>query len=113
MTDLSNKSCAPCDGNLPPLSKPMAQALQLQVPDWSLSKDGTSIQRRWTFKGFKKALAAVNVVGEVANEQRHHPDVAFGFGYMTVALTTHAIGGLSENDFIVARHIDRAIGAQS
>ncbi len=109
MTDLSTKTCAPCDGGVPPLTKDVARSLATQIPDWTISGDGTSLHRRWAFKGFKGALAAVNVVADVANGQRHHPDIAFGFGYMALTLTTHAIGGLSENDFIVAGRIDKAL----
>lgn len=77
-----------------------------QIPEWKLSEDGKRISRLFGFKDFAKALEFANKVGQVAEEQWHHPDMKVSWGKVEVMLTTHSIKGLSENDFIVAAHID-------
>lgn len=106
MSDLSTKRCIPCEGDVPPLTLPQAQDLMQQIPEWKLSEDGKRISRLFGFKDFAKALEFANKVGQVAEEQWHHPDMKVSWGKVEVALTTHSIKGLSENDFIVAAHID-------
>lgn len=91
---------------MPPLNKIEAEVLLKQVPGWSLNEDTAHISREYTFKDFKKALAFVNGVGAIAEEEGHHPDVALSWGRVEIRLTTHAIKGLSENDFILAAKID-------
>lgn len=83
-----------------------AKDMMEQVPEWKLSEDARSISRLFGFKDFAKALAFTNEVGKVAEEQWHHPDIRLSWGKVEVKLTTHSIKGLSENDFIVAAHID-------
>ena len=78
-----------------------------EVPEWSLSDDGTRIERRFPFDDFAKAQAFVNEVGDLAEEEGHHPDIAFGWGYANVVFYTHKIKGLHENDFIMAAKVDR------
>jgi 4a-hydroxytetrahydrobiopterin dehydratase len=79
-----------------------------QVPEWRVV-DGHHIVREWKFPDFASALAAVNIIGAIAETEGHHPDIRFGWGYAEVTLYTHAINGLFSNDFIVAAKIDRAL----
>jgi len=107
MAELSKKDCIPCeDKNFPPLTREQAQDFMEHVPHWSLSDDAKEIHRVFRFKDFKEALAFVNKVGEIAEEQSHHPDIQFGWGKVQLTLTTHSIEGLSESDFIIAARVD-------
>ena len=99
---LTEKTCVPCQGGIPPLSKQDAESYLDQVPGWRLSESGDRIVRRFAFDDFKGALAFVNAVGALAEEEQHHPDIAFGWGYAEVTFFTHKIKGLHENDFIMA-----------
>ena len=103
------KSCTPCKGGIPPLTEGEAQSFQAQVPKWELSDEARQIERTFRFKDFGEALAFVQKVGELAEAERHHPDISFGWGYAKVALQTKKIKGLHENDFIVAAKIDRLV----
>jgi 4a-hydroxytetrahydrobiopterin dehydratase len=108
MTDLTQKKCKPCEGGVAPLSRPEAQKLMSQLaPDWKLSEDAASIRREFRFKDFYRTMSFVNAVAHVANIEDHHPDLEVGYGYCRAVFTTHAIKGLSENDFICAAKIDR------
>jgi 4a-hydroxytetrahydrobiopterin dehydratase len=107
MTELAGKTCVPCRGGVPPLPKAEAEGYLREAPGWALMDDGTRIERRFTFKNFKEALAFVNQVGALAEEEGHHPDITFGWGNATVSLHTHKIRGLHENDFIMAAKINR------
>lgn len=104
--DLVQKKCVACEGGMPPLNEVEARVLLAQVPGWELSADAKNIARRYAFPNFAQALAFANRVGALAEAEGHHPDLSLGWGYVLVTLTTHAIGGLSENDFIVAAKID-------
>lgn len=107
MTDLAKKDCVPCeDKDFPPLTREQAQDFMQHVPQWSLSGDAKEIRRSYRFQDFKEALVFVNKVGAVAEEQGHHPDIRFTWGKVEISLSTHSIGGLSENDFILAAKID-------
>ncbi len=103
---LDNKKCVPCEGGLAPLSPEEIKQYLSKVKDWQLRQDNKEISRRFKFKNFVKAIEFVNRVGEVAESEGHHPDFEFGWGYCVVKLSTHSIGGLHENDFIVAAKID-------
>ncbi len=103
---LSGKNCLPCRGGVSPLTVAQAQQLLEQAPGWSLVQDGKRIQRRFEFKNFVKALGFVNRVGEIAEQEGHHPDIQFGWGYAEVVFFTHKIGGLHENDFIMAAKLN-------
>lgn len=105
--DLTKKRCKPCEGSVPPATKEEAEILLRRVAGWTLSSDGKKIERNFKFKDFAQALGFVNAVGAIAEEEGHHPDVGLHWGRVEVSLTTHAIGGLSENDFIVAAKIDQ------
>lgn len=104
--ELQNKTCIACRGDLPSLPVAQARALLQQVPGWALDANGKWLLRSYTFTNFKQALAFVQKVGEVAEQEGHHPDIAFGWGYVNLRLQTHAINGLHENDFILAAKIN-------
>jgi 4a-hydroxytetrahydrobiopterin dehydratase len=104
---LATKTCTPCRGGIPPLSRDEAAALQTHTPDWELCDGARRIERAFRFGNFREALAFVGEVGELAESEGHHPDLSFGWGYATVSLQTKKIKGLHENDFIMASKIDR------
>jgi 4a-hydroxytetrahydrobiopterin dehydratase len=108
MDSLAEKTCTPCRGGVPPLGREEAERMRVQSPEWQLLDDGKSIERRFTFRNFRESLEFVKKVGEIAEEEGHHPDVQFGWGYATISLQTKKIKGLHENDFIMATKIDRA-----
>jgi 4a-hydroxytetrahydrobiopterin dehydratase len=105
MSGLAARTCAPCSGDVPALEGTELEALRQQVPDWEVV-EGHHLKRKFSFRNFREALAFVNRVGEIAEEQGHHPDVAFGWGYAEVTVFTHKIDGLTQNDFILAAKVD-------
>jgi 4a-hydroxytetrahydrobiopterin dehydratase len=107
MTELAGKSCVPCRGGVPPMPKAEAERYLREAPGWTLMDGGTRIERKFAFKNFREALAFVNQVGALAEDEGHHPDIAFGWGQATVSLHTHKIKGLHENDFIMAAKVNR------
>lgn len=111
MTDLLSKKCVPCEGGVPPLTADQIAEYLPQVPGWEVQGD-KKISREFTFKNFVKAVDFINAVADIAEEENHHPDL-FLHDYKNVhaVLRTHAIGGLSENDFIVAARINRMAAA--
>ena len=104
---LVEKTCTPCRGGIPPLTRPEAEELLPQAPEWALMDDAHRIEKTFRFGNFREALAFVQKVGELAEAEGHHPDISFGWGYLTVSLRTKKIKGLHENDFIMAAKIDR------
>lgn len=104
---LEKKSCVPCEGGLPVVTPDKAKEMLGELKDWSISADGKWLEKKFIFKNFVLALAHVNRVGEIAEAEGHHPDLALGWGYVHIRLQTHAIGGLHENDFILAAKIDK------
>ena len=104
--DLTDKHCKPCEGGVEPMDRAAAEPMMDQVPGWALAEDGKAIKRRFEFKGFYKCMAFINAMAWVANSENHHPDFAAGYNYCDVTFTTHAIDGLSENDFICAAKIN-------
>ncbi|MDE2079437.1 MAG: 4a-hydroxytetrahydrobiopterin dehydratase [Patescibacteria group bacterium] len=103
---LTDKKCVACEGGVPPLNSEQVSAYSVQVPEWKIAPDLKSISREFTFKNFKEAMAFANKIGDLAEEEGHHPELAVSWGKVSVHLTTHAIGGLSENDFIMAAKVD-------
>lgn len=103
---LTEKRCVPCEGGFPAMTREQAQDLMEHVPGWKLAGDGKSISREYAFKDFKEALAFTNRVGTLAEEEDHHPEIELSWDKVTVELTTHSVGGLSENDFILAAKIN-------
>lgn len=106
---LSEKTCEPCRGGIPPMERERAEQLIAELPGWRLLENGTRIERTFTFENFLEAQAFVNRVGEVAEAEGHHPDITFGWGYASVVFFTHKINGLHENDFIMAAKVDRLV----
>ena len=111
--DLAERVCTPCRGGIPPLSPDEAAAYLPQAEGWELLDEGRRIERSFRFKDFKEAFAFVRQVSDLAEQEGHHPDISFGWGYATVSLQTKKIKGLHENDFIMAAKINRIAGAQS
>ena len=103
---LTQKRCIPCEVGGPSFNRVEAEALMGQVPEWELDTDAKTISKNFKFKDFARALAFVNNVGALAESEGHHPGIDFGWGRAKISLTTHAIKGLSENDFIMAAKID-------
>jgi 4a-hydroxytetrahydrobiopterin dehydratase len=108
MSDLTSKRCVPCEGGMAAmnLDDARAQARSLNS-DWQLAPDGKSLSRAFAFRDFYRTMSFVNALAHVANIEDHHPDLEVGYNYCRVRYSTHAIDGLSENDFICAAKIDR------
>src|SRR2546421_9887829 len=104
---LAEKTCTPCRRGIPPLTRDEAQHFQVQAPNWELGDNAHRIERSFRFRNFREALTFVQEIGELAEAERHHPNISFGWGNATVSLQTKKIKGLHENDFIMATKIDR------
>ena len=100
--NLAQKKCVPCEGGTPPLKREEAERLLPQVPGWELSANAGKISRLFIFKDFKEAMRFVNKTAEIAETEGHHPSIEIVWNKVTLTLWTHAISGLSENDFILA-----------
>lgn len=108
MSDLTSRSCKPCEGGIPALLPAKAAELMRELaPQWQLAADARSIRREFKFKDFYRTMSFVNALAHVANTEDHHPDLQVGYNYCRALFTTHAIGGLSDNDFICAAKIDQ------
>src|SRR5262245_33816062 len=108
MSDLAQRTCVPCRGGVPPLTDEQIRPLHKQVEEWKVVKNH-HIEREFKFPDFKTALAFVNRVGDLAEEQGHHPDIALAWGKVGISIWTHKIDGLTESDFILAAKIDRLL----
>jgi 4a-hydroxytetrahydrobiopterin dehydratase len=104
---LASKTCTPCRGGIPPLTREQAELFHAQAPDWQLAEEAHRIERSFRFRNFREALTFVQEIGELAEAEGHHPNISFGWGNATVSLQTKKIKGLHENDFIMATKIDR------
>jgi 4a-hydroxytetrahydrobiopterin dehydratase len=108
MTALVKRRCKPCDGKVAAYSARQARAeLKALATDWRLIEGGKAIKREFSFRDFYRTMSFVNALAHVANIEDHHPDLEVGYNYCRVRFSTHAIGGLSENDFICAAKTDR------
>lgn len=106
-TQLASQKCVPCEGGVPTLSPAEAHAHLVALPEWRLSDDGTRIRRDWKLTTFRDGIRLINNVGALAEREQHHPDLHLvSYRQVWIELTTHAIGGLSMNDFILAAKID-------
>ena len=105
--DLASKECVPCRGGIPPLAGDELQALGQQLGNAWEVVDAHHLSKEFTFKNFTEALAFVNRVGDVAEEQNHHPDLYLAWGKVRVEIWTHKINGLTESDFIFAAKADQ------
>jgi 4a-hydroxytetrahydrobiopterin dehydratase len=119
VNDLSEKSCKPCEGGVAPLNIEQLRVLMQELPDWKLSQaiqakvsqdkavnENEYIYRDFEFKNYYKTMAFVNAVAWIAHHENHHPDLEVGYNRCRVKYSTHAIAGLSENDFICAAKVD-------
>ncbi len=105
---LVRKKCVPCEGGVPKLTADEANGLLKNVTGWSLTHDGERIRRDWRTKNFMAGIEFFNAVAKLAEEEGHHPDLHLeGYRNVAIEIWTHAIGGLSENDFILAAKIDQ------
>ena len=106
--ELTTKKCQPCEGGVPPVPEDEVKMLLESLPGWDLTNDGQRIRREWVVKNFMAAIDFFNRVAELAEDEGHHPDLHLvGYRNAAIELWTHAIGGLSENDFITAAKINQ------
>ncbi|TWU05976.1 4a-hydroxytetrahydrobiopterin dehydratase [Stieleria varia] len=111
---LCSKQCVPCEGGVPKLDRDSAQAYLQATPHWCLSEDTQRISRAINRKNFVQVIELVNRIADLAEQEQHHPDLhVTGYRNLAIDLTTHAISGLSENDFILAAKIDRLIDEEA
>ena len=110
MTDLSNKKCIPCEGNIPPFDKSEIHNYLKKVDGWEVKKQEDNsffLIKEFKFENFVESQNFVIKIGDLAEKENHHPDISFGWGYCRVKIFTHAIKGLAESDFILASKIDK------
>ncbi len=103
---LKEKPCVPCRGSVEPLRVSDARILLEEIPSWELNVDATRLEKSFSFTNFMEAMEFCVKVGTLAEAEGHHPDISFGWGYCRVIFFTHKIGGLHENDFIMAAKVD-------
>ncbi|MSR70675.1 4a-hydroxytetrahydrobiopterin dehydratase [Candidatus Kaiserbacteria bacterium] len=107
MSELAKRKCVPCEEGGEPLNPDQVEVLMQQLsPEWMLIDQHRMLARTFRFKNFQEALDMANKIGKIAEEENHHPDLTVAWGSLGVELMTHAMDGLSENDFIVAAKID-------
>ena len=110
MSDLTEKKCVPCEGGAVPFDISEIHKYQKKVDGWEIVQNENKIfllEKKFIFENFLKSQNFVNKVGKISEDEGHHPDILFGWGYAKINITTHAIEGLSENDFILAAKIDK------
>ncbi|WP_029008639.1 4a-hydroxytetrahydrobiopterin dehydratase [Azospirillum halopraeferens] len=109
--DLAQSKCEPCRGGIPPMDRATADTYLVQVPGWSIAGDPDHLVRTFRFDDFRAAQAFAVRVGNLCEDEGHHAEIIHGWGYCTVKFWTHKIGGLHENDFIMAAKVDGLHGA--
>jgi len=107
---LAEKTCVPCRGGVAPLNEDEARRYLSETPGWTLAAGGERIERTYKYKDFASAMEFARKVGELAEREGHHPDLAIGWGYCGVSFQTHKIRGLHENDFIMAAKVNALAG---
>ena len=107
--NLADQHCMPCDDTTEVIDRNTAMSYLQQLPEWGLSDDGKMISRRFEFKGFLSTISFINAMAWLVNREDHHPDFRAGYNYCEVGFMTHAIGGLSENDFICAAKVSALV----
>ena len=110
MSDLSEKKCVPCEGNIPEFDTKEIHKYLKKIDGWDVKENASKnyyLIKEFKFENFLKSQNFVNKVGEIAEKEEHHPDIWFGWGYAKIKIFTHAIKGLSESDFILAAKIDK------
>lgn len=105
MNGLATQKCKPCEGGVEPLTAQVAESFLLQLEDWVM--EDRQIGKVYTFKNYYETMAFVNALAWISHREDHHPDISVGYNRCDVRYTTHAIGGLSENDFICAAKADK------
>ena len=114
MSNLKDKKCVPCEGGIIPFDISEIHKYQKKVDGWDIKKDNKKnfyLNKIFNFSNFIESQEFINKVGEISEDEGHHPDISFGWGYAEIKITTHAIEGLSENDFILAAKIDQLTNA--
>ena len=106
MPHLRDKNCVPCEGDIAPIGHADAERLMLELEGWDFCEGNKAIGKDYVFKDFDKAMDFVNMVADIAEFENHHPDIYVSYNKVRLTASTHAIGGLSENDFILAAKID-------
>ncbi len=110
MSDLTEQKCVPCEGGIPPLPPERATALMAKLNEaWALVEDGQAIERTYKFKDYYQTIAFVNALAWIAHREDHHPDLSVHYSRCVVRYSTHAVDGLTDNDFICAAKIDRLV----
>ena len=112
MTDLADKTCIPCEGGIPSFNLDEIHKYLKKVDGWdvqSIEKENYYIIKDFKFDNFLESQSFVNKVGEIAEQEGHHPDIWFGWGYAKIKIQTHAINGLHESDFVLAAKIDKIL----
>lgn len=107
MENLADKRCKPCEGGVCPFTSAQAREYLAQLQGWNLTEDGKAIRKEYRFRNFREVIAFFNRIAPIAEEENHHPDLNIGYARVGVELSTHAIKGLSENDFILAAKFDQ------
>ncbi len=109
MGELSKKKCIPCSGDIPPFTEEQIKNFLTKVKDWKCKKNDQGhfyLSKDFKFENFEKSLNFINQVSQIAEDENHHPDLKFGWGYANIIISTHAINGLAESDFVLAAKID-------
>ena len=109
MSDLTQRVCKPCEGGIPALDE-AAEGYLGQVPGWGLNADATALTRTFTFKNYYETMSFVNAVAWIAHREDHHPDMEVSYKRCVVRYSTHAVGGLTDNDFICAAKANALLG---
>ena len=110
MSDLADKKCVPCEGDIPPFDTSQIHKYLKKVDGWDVKKDKEEsyfLIKEFKFKNFIESQKFVNQIGNISEDEGHHPDISFGWGYCKIKIFTHAIKGLAESDFILAAKIDK------
>ena len=110
MSELFEKKCVPCEGGVPALDISEIHKYQKKIDGWDVTRNEKNIyflEKKFRFKNFVESQKFVNEVGRISEDEGHHPEILFGWGYAKINISTHAIEGLSENDFILASKIDK------
>ncbi len=110
MSDLSKKKCIPCSGEIPAFTEDEIKKFLPQVKDWQYKSNDNGnfyLCKDFKFENFETSLNFINQVSQIAEDENHHPDLKFGWGYANIVISTHAINGLAESDFVLAAKIDK------
>ncbi len=110
MENLRTRACKPCEGGLPALARTQATTLLGQVSGWTLNEDVTGISRSFKFKNYYETMAFVNAIAWISHREDHHPDLEVSYSRCVVRYSTHAVKGLSDNDFICAAKVNALLG---